>query len=73
MLDTFNYPVTVRNPSPPGLLSRAYYQCDNKVRKWLNWEYQQDNVYKIKLRLRQYSQPLRRALRFSFAPPRPTS
>ena len=44
------------------MFSRAYYQCDNKVRKWLNVEYQKDNVYKIRLRLRQYSQPARRML-----------
>jgi hypothetical protein len=68
MLRSFGYPVTASEPAPPRLLARAYYHCDNKVRKWLNWEYQLDNVYKIRLRLRQYSQPLRRALTFTYSP-----
>jgi hypothetical protein len=61
-LQAFGYPIVSPRRLRLGILSRACYQCDNKLRKWMNVEYQQDNVYKIKLRLRKYSQPVRRVL-----------
>jgi hypothetical protein len=71
-LSSLGYERAVRQPAALGVLPRLYYECHDKVTKWLDIEYQRDNAYRIKVRTRWATQRLRRLGR-PFPLPRPAA
>jgi hypothetical protein len=59
VLGACGYDVAVEIPRPPGRLASFYWESENVARRWVRPDYWQDNLYKTRLRVREYVRLLR--------------
>lgn len=59
VLKRHGFPQVVTEPlAAPSFFQRAYWVCDDRIRKWCDREYWQDNVYKLRLKSRELMRAL---------------